>query len=172
MKNLSSSAIRSLPMGDFFAELGIGDFNFQSGFDGLNNIADSIGSIFGLGPEDRADVLTRGAKEYIPQIESVMTLYKSEGVKSALKLADSLIKSEQNAKKKFKSANSKAKADQNIKIMRDLKALIIKDSKKTIKEDKEQNPTLTADVSKSSNTMFLGIGVVILLLTKFTKIFK
>jgi hypothetical protein len=45
--------------------LDLGGMNFQSGFGNLNDAADSIGSLFGFGPEDRDVRLSRSQEEHI-----------------------------------------------------------------------------------------------------------
>ena len=82
-------------------------FNFQSGFSNINNISDSIGSIFGIGPEDRNSVTARGFRDLEAFASIVLAKVPTLGFDSAIQLCRDKINSEISHKARMKSANSK-----------------------------------------------------------------
>ena len=152
--------------------------NFQSGFGNLNDISDSIGSLFGFGPEDRNSVLQRGRTELQPLLSSILRTFESNGLSSAIVQIDSAIETKTRKLKSFKSSNSKAKEKQDIDLLNELKVSLKANSNSEPKnsEPKNSNATdwksSTPASASSSNTMFLGLGVLVLMLAKFTKTFK
>ena len=147
--------------------------NFQSGFGNLNDISDSIGSLFGFGPEDRNSVLQRGRTELQPLLSSILRTFEANGLSSAIVQIDSAIETKTRKLKSFKSSNSKAKEQQDIDLLNELKVSLKVDSNSAPKNtDATDWRSSTPASASSSNTMFLGLGVLVLMLAKFTKTFK
>ncbi|MGK0324858.1 MAG: hypothetical protein ACJA1D_000190 [Polaribacter sp.] len=102
----------------------IGEFNFQSGWSNLNNIADSIGSIIGMGPENRDSVTVRVLAQIKAFTVSAYNKVPQLGFDAVIKLFNDKLAFEKNAYNTMKSANSKFMAqtwiDQIPKIISDL----------------------------------------------------
>jgi hypothetical protein len=175
-------------------------YNFQSGFSNLNNIADSIGSFFGMGPEDRDSVTARGYRDLEKFSQQVLNSISMVGIEQAIKTTQDKIASEKVAKRKMKSANSKHLAqlwiDNLPKLLTELNK---RKSGKSIKfletntinyggsqSNIGNSPTSlggriiqnsapevlqSTNTANNSTTMMLGLGV-LLLFAKVTKIIK
>jgi hypothetical protein len=154
-----------------FNPFGLGAFNGQSGFSNWNDAADSIGSIFGLGPEDRGSVTARGQRDLEAFAKDIFEKVPTIGYDSAIQLVTDKITAEKGFRRTMKSANSKHLAQMWID---NLPKLI------TSLNKQKNEPTIADSIGAQikngsvapSNTMFLGFGVLILLLTKFTNILK
>ena len=139
------------------------DFNFQSGFGNLNDISDSIGSIFGFGPEDRDSVLAKA--DIITQtfFQSVMALNNSGQYDAAIKKLDSEITKNKNLANKYKSANSKAKHNKIADDLRALKPSIVRQS--TLRNSYESAKTSVSSIKPNQASMgYIAIGVMALYL--------
>lgn len=91
---------------------GFGNSNFQSGFGNTNDIADSLGSLIGFGPEDRTSVLARSSEQVQEVIKEVLTILEFNGKSKALAYLDDYMRKEAINLSKMKSANSKASGKQ------------------------------------------------------------
>jgi hypothetical protein len=102
----------------------IAEFNFQSGWSNLNNIADSIGSLFGMGPENRDAVTVRVLGQIKAFTLSAYDKVPTLGFDAVIKMFNDKLAFEKNALNTMKSANSKFMAqtwiDQIPKIISDL----------------------------------------------------
>lgn len=154
--------------------------NFQSGFGNANNFADSIGSIFGLGPENRDSVLARKEQELQPFISEVQSIYNTQGLSSAKTHIDNYIAELKALLKKRKSANSKAGINHKISILGKLKSSlnsnVSKSKQNVFKPTKSDNDIVRANnvhtqqSNNNQNIMYMAIGVIALLFSK--KLFK
>jgi hypothetical protein len=83
------------------------DFNFQSGFGNLNDISDSIGSLFGFGPEDRDSVTARTVQSIQSFTNQVISSIPTTGIDGAITVLQNKITETIAHQKKMKSSNSK-----------------------------------------------------------------
>ena len=159
-----------------FNPFGMGAFNAQSGFGNLNDTADSVGSLFGFGPEDRNSVLDRGRRELQPLLSAILRTFDNSGLSGALAKIETAIEAKTKKLKSFKSSNSKAKEQQDIDLLNELKVSLNNSTSELEQEVKAEqsnwNASLPNSPTSKTNTMFLGIGAVVLLLAKFTNTFK
>ena len=81
--------------------------NFQSGFGNINDIADSIGSLFGMGPENRESVTARTQSSIQSYINQITASIPITGIDSAITTLQSKITSVTAHQKRMKSSNSK-----------------------------------------------------------------
>lgn len=146
-------------------------FNFQSGFGNINDAADSIGSLFGMGPRDRTEVLNESTEQANVVKTDTLNILKNEGKTAALKFLDNFMVIEARSLARMKSANSKASGRQK-KQQLDLfrKELVSFDMAKirtTVNPPElevvsnsvtNKKQTLTSDKSSSSITA-LAIGI-------------
>ena len=102
------------------------EYNFQSGFGNLNDAADSIGSLFGFGPEDRASVLAKADKITQTFFQGILNLANSGNYEQAILNLDAEILKNKNHAKNYKSSNSKAKHNKIATDLTNLKATLRK----------------------------------------------
>lgn len=156
--------------------------SFQSGFGSVNDIADSIGSLFGFGPEDRTSVLARTNTQMKPIIDETYSILNTQGYDAVMIHIDEFIKARNKSIKKYKSANTKASLREKIRLIEivrtDIKNQVKNASKKNdISKSQFDNSNIvrTNDVhtqqpNNNKNIMYIAIGVIALLFSK--KIFK
>lgn len=145
------------------------DYNFQSGFGNWNDTADSIGSLFGMGPEDRESVLNKADKITSDFFQKILNLYNTGQYDQAIQKLDAEILKNQNLAKKYKSSNSKAKHNKIANDLTSLKSTLKKpiiDTSNILESSTKINKTL-----KSNSSIIFGLGFLFVVL-KYTKILK
>ena len=156
------------------------DYNFKSGFGNFNDAADSLGSFFGFGPQDRNEVLSNATEQMKPEILKVYNAYNNSGIDYANQLITKFIDDHEKYYRKYKSANTKASIRHKIDMMKKVKTSLLEQDIK-IKKDKKaeeeaQNKAElisknTSSTLSSNSSLIFGLGFLLVVL-KYTKILK
>jgi hypothetical protein len=85
----------------------ISQFNFQSGFGTINDVADSIGSLFGMGPKPRGPLTIKTQGQVNARIQEIIKSIPSVGIDSAISVVQKHIATSIKDKKGYRSSNSK-----------------------------------------------------------------
>lgn len=134
------------------------EFNFQSGFGNINDIADSIGSLFGMGPEDRGSVLAKADVITQTFFQGIVNLNNGGQYDLAIQKIDAEILRNKNLAKKYKSANSKAK---HTKIATDLTSLKSQLRRQSPLENAYESVKTSVEPNKAS-IGYIAIGIMAL----------
>lgn len=156
------SQTQGSPIDNFMGSIGMGHFNFQSGFGSVNDAADSIGSLFGFGPEDRESVLSRATADMVPIIEAIINTFNNRGINAALSEINSTIASKERKRANFRSSNSKAGMTRGIELLEELKvALQRTPNEPMVIPTNQQAPILPAAglTSEPTTTKNAGINI-------------
>ena len=139
------------------------EYNFQSGFGNLNDTADSIGSLFGFGPEDRNSVTARAQSEITAFAQEVMLTVNATGIDSAIEKVNVKLKYEQNALRTFKSSNSKHMARMWIEALTKL-LLSLKTQKNKPKATEVFASTVSGVKPNQASMGYIALGIMALYL--------
>jgi len=142
-------------------------YNFQSGFGNLNDTADSIGSMFGFGPEDREAVLQKADKITRDFFQTILALCNSGQYDQAIQKLDAYILKNQNLAKRYKSSNSKAKHNKIANDLITLKATLKnKTSSSTVYDSVLDSVKSTASgvETKKASLGYIALGIMALYL--------
>lgn len=161
----------------------LGGANFQSGFSNLNNVADSIGSIFGFAPEDRASVLSRSEEQAKVVMTDTYNIYNTKGLEASLSFLDDWMDKEAKNLARMKSANSKASGKLKLELLTDFRQNLVTEDKQVLNSElefqtitttttKKSAPDMEIQETKKDNTLiFLGL-VVVLFWSQINKLFN
>jgi hypothetical protein len=128
----------------------VAQFNFQSGFGNLNDIADSIGSLFGMGPEDRNSVTAREMGHIEKFTKEVYRSIPLTGIDVAISKFTEKIAERKRHKKKMRSSNSQHAAQ----LWADTLPTIIKDLRlQKLKSEKVERESINASNNSQNSSV-------------------